>query len=260
MDIIYKFSYVFLLFFIYSVIGYLCEIIYCFIGNGGKFENRGFLTGPYCPIYGFGALIIIFLLEKYKSQPLTLFFISMFLTSSLEYFTSYLMEKIFENKWWDYSNRRFNINGRVCLLNSFLFGIGGLILIYYINPFITKYVTIIPTKWQFIVSVILFILIIFDTIKSSNTAFNLKAKLRSIKEDIGEYLEEERIKISQINVENLNNLTNLMEYKISKILEGNKGKKLNKLIKKLPDVSKLKNVKVDAISIIKNHISNKKDN
>ena len=116
MEILYNFSYYFLLFFIYSFIGYICEVIYCFILDKGKFQNRGFLYGPYCPIYGFGAIAIIVLLSKYEQYPIVLFVMGAIVASIIEYITSYLMEKIFNNKWWDYSNKKFNINGRICLV------------------------------------------------------------------------------------------------------------------------------------------------
>jgi len=253
MDIIYSFLHVFLLFFIYSVIGYLCEIIYCFFYNHGKVQDRGFLYGPYCPIYGFGSLIILFFLKKYENDPLILFTMSIVLTSLLEYITSYLMEKIFENKWWDYSDQKFNLNGRICLLNSFLFGILGLTLVYFINPFISGYVLKISNELQFIISGLIFLLLVFDTIKSSNTAFHLKSKLKIMKQDINNYIEEERNKISQRNKENLEDLEEMaskMKEKISTILDGKSGAKLDELIKKLPDLHKL-----NEIAILKHHIS-----
>ena len=77
--------------------------------------NRGFLNGPICPVYGFGALIIVFTLENVKGNLLALFLASAVLTCTLEYITSYLLEKLFKTQWWDYSKRRFNLNGRICL-------------------------------------------------------------------------------------------------------------------------------------------------
>ncbi|HBB29668.1 MAG TPA: hypothetical protein DC000_10580, partial [Clostridiales bacterium] len=107
----------FIYFIMYSVIGWICEVIFCSIPEK-KFINRGFLNGPLCPIYGFGALIVIFFLTPFKDSIFLVFIFGLIVTSTLEYFTSYAMEKLFHSKWWDYSNNRFNINGRVCLLNS----------------------------------------------------------------------------------------------------------------------------------------------
>ena len=109
----------FLLFIIYSFLGWLIEIIVCSISEK-HFTPRGFLIGPYCPIYGFASIIMITLLNKYFNDPLIVFILSAIIASVLEYFTSYIMEKIFNARWWDYSDRKLNINGRICLENSVL--------------------------------------------------------------------------------------------------------------------------------------------
>lgn len=95
-------------FFIYSFLGWICEIIYCSILDK-KFQNRGFLYGPYCPIYGFGAMIILKVLIPFSAHPIFLFVMGMFVCSVLEYVTSYVMEKAFHLRWWDYSKHKFNI-------------------------------------------------------------------------------------------------------------------------------------------------------
>jgi uncharacterized membrane protein len=259
METIYNIAYITILFFIYSIIGYLCEIFYCWFKNKYKFQDTGFLYGPYCPIYGFGALIIIFFLKRYENDMLILFITSMIYTSVLEYITSFLMEKIFGNKWWDYSGRKFNINGRVFLYNSFLFGICGLALVYYINPFISKYILIIPQMWQIIIASMVLILMIIDTIISSNTALVLKKKLKSIKEDVSRYIEEEYTKRMQKNKENMEEITKNIKEKIEEILSGKKSTKIQELIKKLPDTSKHKEIKVNEISIVKNSLNNDKE-
>lgn len=104
----------FLLFFIYSVMGWILEITCKFI-EYKKFANRGFLIGPYCPIYGFGALFITLFLGRYSNDIIALFVMTILICGVLEYFTSYIMEKIFKLRWWDYSRRKYNINGRICL-------------------------------------------------------------------------------------------------------------------------------------------------
>ncbi|MFI3214989.1 MAG: putative ABC transporter permease [Eubacteriales bacterium] len=118
---------------IYSFIGWCCECIYCSLGSG-KVVNRGFLYGPFCPIYGFGALGTIYLLQWVPHNISTIFIAGVILTSSLEYFTSWAMEKLFKTSWWDYSDKKFNINGRVCLLNSTLFGFLCVILTFDLHP------------------------------------------------------------------------------------------------------------------------------
>ena len=113
----------FLLFLIYSTLGWCGEMIYCSIGQRRLCEKRGFLNGFLCPIYGFGALLVLWALRGGCESPVLTFFFGALLTSAVEYFTSYLMEKLFHMRWWDYSRYKFQIHGRVCLLNSTLFGL-----------------------------------------------------------------------------------------------------------------------------------------
>lgn len=132
-------------FIVYSIAGWLCEDVYVGIGKR-KFVNRGFLYGPYCPIYGCGALIVLYPLMLLGDYPVLVFFGGMILTSALEYFTSWLMEKLFHEKWWDYSTYKFNINGRVCLLNSTLFGLMSLVVVFGIQPFVERWARSIPLQ------------------------------------------------------------------------------------------------------------------
>ena len=132
----------FLYFLIYSLVGWIYETILCSVRER-RFVNRGFLNGPYCPIYGCGALIDIFLLRPF-TNPVVIFFSSMVLCSILEYITSYLMEKIFKARWWDYSNMKFNINGRVCLLGALVFGAMSLLLVKFLHPLVVRLVDMIP--------------------------------------------------------------------------------------------------------------------
>ena len=125
----------FLLFISYSVIGWIMETILKTI-EYKKFVNRGFLIGPYCPIYGCGALLMTFLLQGYVHDPIVLFVFNIIICSILEYSTSYIMEKIFKARWWDYSYTKYNINGRICLDTMIPFGLLGLLMMYVINPFI----------------------------------------------------------------------------------------------------------------------------
>lgn len=135
----------FLLFIIYAISGWCLEVIGKLI-ESKKFVNRGFLIGPYCPIYGCGALLITFLLKKYTEDPLTLFIMAILVCGILEYLTSYLMEKIFKARWWDYSQKKFNINGRVCLDTIVIFGLLGLFIMYVSNPFLLSKIELLPEK------------------------------------------------------------------------------------------------------------------
>ncbi|MGN1190415.1 MAG: hypothetical protein ACI4SL_08490 [Candidatus Ornithospirochaeta sp.] len=132
-----------LTFVLYSFIGYLCEVAYCSIGQR-HLVNRGFLYGPWLPIYGFGGLIVDIFLVPISSYPLLVFIAAIILTSAVEYVGSWALEKIFSIKLWDYSEHKFNINGRVCLLNSSLFGLMSMILVYGAYPWIQKAFDMIP--------------------------------------------------------------------------------------------------------------------
>ena len=123
-----------LLFFIYSFVGWLYETVLCSVEER-KLINRGFLRGPYCPVYGFGAIIDILVLNKIDNI-FVLFFMGVILTCSLEYFTSWLLEKLFDARWWDYSYMKFNIKGRICLLGAIVFGLFSVLLIKLLNPFV----------------------------------------------------------------------------------------------------------------------------
>ncbi len=170
-------------FFVYSVIGYVCEVIYCSI-PAKRFVNRGFLYGPWLPIYGTGALIVIIFLEPFRNRWYLVFIFGLVLTSALEYFTSWVLEKIFHMKLWDYSAHRINIHGRVCGLNSTLFGIMGLAGVYVVDPFLAPRILSIPEGLRhFLSSLILVVMSIDATISIIHLASFQKA-LRDMAEKV----------------------------------------------------------------------------
>ncbi len=123
----------FLLFLTYSICGWIMEMIVTVIEDH-EIVNRGFLIGPYCPIYGVCSISMILLLSK-VTNPFLLFILSILICSVGEYLTSYLMEKMFKARWWDYSHIKYNLNGRICLRNCLFFGILGFVMIKYVNTF-----------------------------------------------------------------------------------------------------------------------------
>ena len=133
---------VFLIFIIFSFIGWVSEVLYVGIFFEHKFVNRGFLHGPLCPIYGFGGLSILLLPSFLYKTWIPLFFTSMIFGSLVEYVSSWILEKLFHTRWWDYSHYKFNIRGRVCLLNSLLFGVLGLVIIHFIQPYVMKFLSL----------------------------------------------------------------------------------------------------------------------
>lgn len=173
---------VFLWFMIYSFIGWLYETVLC-SSLERKFVYRGFLNGPYCPIYGFGALLDIIILGNVESVP-SLFLSSVLLTCTLEYFTSWAMEKLFHAKWWDYSHMRFNIHGRVCLLGALAFGTFSVLLIKYLHPFITGFTDNLSNVMLSVISIVLFILIVSDTCVTLNGFIKFNDKLHMFNEEL----------------------------------------------------------------------------
>lgn len=155
----------FLLYIIYSFLGWLLEVIVTFVSSK-KIINRGFLIGPYCPVYGKGALLIILLLKKYENDIPALFVMSFAICSIVEYITGYVLEKIFNTRWWDYSNRKFNINGRVCLQNLVAFGMFGILMVQYINPFLLGLICKLSNSTIIILSIIIFIIFLCDSVIS----------------------------------------------------------------------------------------------
>ena len=167
-----EFKIYFLLFITYSFIGWIIEIIDRFKVNN-KIVNRGFLIGPYIPIYGSCAIVMVLLLHSVKSP--TILFLSCILIASIgEYLTSYIMEKVFHARWWDYSDYKFNLNGRICLINCLGFGVLGFILIKYLNNFfynIYSNFSIITINILFYILITIFII---DLIVSFNVIFKIK--------------------------------------------------------------------------------------
>jgi len=173
----------FLLFIIYSFLGWTMEVILQLIQNK-KFVNRGFLIGPYCPIYGYGALLITFLLKKYTDDMFTLFIMAILVCGILEYLTSYFMEKIFKARWWDYTKNKFNINGRVCLETIIPFGLLGLLIMYVGNPFFLEILGRLPEIWLNILFWGLLVIFITDNIVSTVVISYIKKALKFIGKEL----------------------------------------------------------------------------
>ncbi len=174
-----------LLFFIYSFLGWIFEVIISLIRKK-KFINRGFLIGPYCPIYGYGVLLITILLKKYQNDVVIMFVMSMLISGTLEYFTSYFMEKMFNARWWDYNYKKFNINGRICLDVLLTFGTLSCLIIYFVNPFLIEVISIFKVPFVHILSGTLVLGYVIDNITSFRIMFNLKDVSRTLKDNTEE--------------------------------------------------------------------------
>lgn len=152
-------------FFIYAFMGWTLETAYAFLVHK-HFVNRGFLFGPLCPIYGFGAVLLILSLSSSKGNPIKEFFTAAVAFTIFEYMASYVLEVLFGLRWWDYRGEFMNLQGRVSLAYSIIWGAMGIILIEGIHPFIdTKLEKIkkyISSKWQTIILTTMIILIVTD--------------------------------------------------------------------------------------------------
>ena len=161
----YNVCYLFILFLMYAFLGWVMEVINAYIQHK-RFINRGFLIGPYCPIYGIGMLLIINLLKNYMESYVVLFILAMVICMAVEYLTSLVMEWLFNARWWDYSNRKFNINGRICLETAIPFGLGGMLIMYVVNPFLTGILDKGSEKLIVILGIILMVIFFTDLVVS----------------------------------------------------------------------------------------------
>lgn len=169
-------QYLILYFILYAFIGWLLETAYSFV-TLGHFTKRGFLFGPLCPIYGWGAVILIQFLGKYKKNSIKLFFMSAIIFSIFEYIAGFALDALFSERWWDYTNDFMNLNGRISIFYSFAWGIIAILFINHIQPFfeikIKKALRKIPYMAQINALHILTFIIVIDTILSSIRYLNL---------------------------------------------------------------------------------------
>lgn len=188
----YNIYYLFLCFAIYAFLGWVLETIYAAVKKG-KFINRGFLNGPFCPIYGFGVVLLIMFLKPFMSNLPILFISSLVLTSLLEYFTGYVLETLFHSTWWDYNDRKFNIKGRICLEFSIYWGLLSTFILRIIHPtvdFMVKSIPIPIGTWIFSVLLIYFIGDFTATLIEVISMHSLFKELHNINLEIKEKLKD----------------------------------------------------------------------
>lgn len=202
---------------VYSFAGWILESVYKTIYEK-KFVNSGFLTGPFCPIYGFGALIMLLTLNFLKERPILLFVVAFFVLSIWEYLVALCLEKIFKTKYWDYSLNKFNIHGRICLKNSIYWGILGVLFICYIHPFVDSYIKLIPTNILIYVSSIIGITMIVDFLVNAKSVIKFESMVTKInelgeiiKEKARELNEQSRVKIGALERESSENIEAIIQ-------------------------------------------------
>lgn len=179
----YNYYNLFLLFFIYSFLGYIVESISVSLIEKKIVWNRGFLVGPYIPIFGTGAMTMILTLQKYKDDTIALFIMSMVVCLTIEYLCSLIAEKIFKLRWWNYSDKLFNINGRICLQNGILFGLGGVLIVKYVNTWIENLILLLPNSLMITLSIIFSIIFVADTIISTHTVIKFNSSFKRYSAD-----------------------------------------------------------------------------
>lgn len=172
-------QYIFL-FFIYSCIGWLIEILSRILEER-KIINRGFLIGPYCPIWGFGVVLMTIFLQDFVNDPIAFILLAMIVAGILEYITSYIMEKLFKAKWWDYSKYPFNLNGRITLQHLLFFGVAGYISVAFTNSGYFMLFDRAPQITLNIIAISLIVIFMIDIIFSYKIIVNLKKVVGAFK-------------------------------------------------------------------------------
>lgn len=197
MDNIIKYT---LLFFFYSAGGWLLESIYCSIGEK-RIINRGFLTGPLCPIYGTAALVMTILIyNPFKDRPLIIFLLGIVLCDIVEYLTSYIMEKLFSARWWDYTYEFLNIKGRICLKHTLYWGIISVAFVRVLHPAVENLYA--KINGEYLIYILIAVLAVFtlDVINAVRKALDirkLQQKLSSLQESIVEFYSSVKASISE---------------------------------------------------------------
>lgn len=180
----------FLWFLIYSAVGWAYETALC-SAQERKFVNRGFLNGPLCPVYGFGAVALIFCLRGIENIP-ALFVAGAVLTCTVEYITSYVLERSFGARWWDYSHMRFHLHGRICLLGAVVFGAFSVVLLRWLHPVVSGLTDRLSDMAVLLLSAALFAGVAFDTYMTVSHLINLNSRLREIQQALNEFIEQSK--------------------------------------------------------------------
>ncbi|MDO4286549.1 MAG: putative ABC transporter permease [Eubacteriales bacterium] len=184
----------FMTFIIYSCMGWIFETIYCTIVTR-KWANRGFLYGPVCPIYGCGAVAVTLLFQALNQNQANsmqwwqVYLISVIGSAILEFVTSLVLEKLFHASWWDYSHLPFNIQGRVCLQNSLLFGVAGLVIVYIIFPAVSTWISPVPEIAIEGISLAAMALFAIDGTLTVCALTNLNEAIRESEENLNQHME-----------------------------------------------------------------------
>lgn len=191
-------------FVLYAFLGWCTEVVYAVVTTG-EFVNRGFLNGPVCPIYGFGVVGVVLSLSPISENILALFLGSVVLTSFLEWLTGFVLEKLFKSKWWDYSDKPFNVSGYICLAFSILWGLGCVFIIRLVHPMLGTVIDILP-KWLGLILLLAcmgaltadFIVTVVSVVgfnKRLDQLERIALRLRNLSDELGENLSEQTLEL-----------------------------------------------------------------
>lgn len=178
----------FMLFIVYSFLGWFMEMFITIVFHGRAY-NRGFLIGPLCPIYGIAGVLITLIVGQQENM-LEIFCVVMIFGAVIEYTTSYMMEKLFHARWWDYSDQPFNVNGRICLGAIFGFGALGVLAVKIITPFLFHLFYSLDSVWLIWIAAILAVILVCDLIISLNLILRFKKTTKAVDGDVTEEITE----------------------------------------------------------------------
>ena len=166
-------------FLIYSCLGWCVEVVYA-AATTGQLVNRGFLNGPVCPIYGFGMILVLFFLTPLEDNLLLLYLGGVILPSALELVGGWALYKLYRTRWWDYTDKPFNIGGYVCLEFSLMWGVGAMVMVKVIHPTIAALVNIIPPLVGFVLICLLYAVYAADVVATAIAASDLARELDAL--------------------------------------------------------------------------------
>lgn len=171
----------FLIFIIYSFAGWCMEVLISLVLRK-KLINRGFLVGPICPIYGVGALLLSAVLDA-NEPPLVIFCVAFVGSAVLEYLASFVMERLFRARWWDYTERPFNLNGRICLESILSFGVIGVLMLKLITPALIGLFQSLPPTILILSASIVFVTVLCDIALSLWLILNVRITVGTVERD-----------------------------------------------------------------------------
>lgn len=190
------------IFLVYAFLGWCAEVAYAAVHNG-KFVNRGFLNGPVCPIYGVGMLVVVTLLWGLRHNLILLFLGSAGLTTTLEYATGLILERFFHDKWWDYSDKPFNVKGYICLEFTVLWGLAAAFVVGAVHPFVFMIINKTPFVFGVILMSVLLAVFVTDLAitvtelvklpKKMGAMLEAERALKAISDKIGENISDTAI-------------------------------------------------------------------